>query len=173
MKPAHSKNIFRWLLIAVFGGVGVWFSWESLFTLHGDFVCASDWLEAVGTLLVTALFILPICGFPLVVAYCTYKRQYQRLCMLAGGVAALVVFFTIIALPEKLGIYAPKSSNPLMQTEAAMWRALGLEVLEVVLVLGCFIYSFKAADWVYRKVSKILWARVSKRMADPSSFAAA
>lgn len=174
MKPVHSNNVLRWLLITVFAGVGVWFSWESMFALHGGFVRASDWLEAVGTLLFTAMFTLPICGFPILVAYCTYKRQYQRLCMLAGGVSALVVFFAIIALPEKLNLYAPKSSNSeVILSEITLLQGLGIEILQGVFVLGCFVYSFKAADWVYRKVSKVLWARVSKRMADPSNFVAA
>lgn len=138
----NTKNTLRWLVIAGFGGYGI-------YTLANGILDVSA--KPVVHWAVFWFFLLPFmlvyCGLFIAVAYFVLRRQYRHLCTLVSLLAAIIVFGFLISLPNRLGLYE----------RLREWGASpGAILIALPFSLAGLLIPFYGARWAYRRGQVIL-----------------
>jgi hypothetical protein len=146
----YQGEIVRWAVIAVCGGYG---TWELCYGRYGVLWWNGDWPS---TLFLFGLHLL-IAGPFLAVAYFCLRRQYRKLFLVLGVVGAVVLFGTLLMLPDRLGIgkYFHYNVATIDQMHARPWLpfvALLYHLLSLFgpIVLAAWFYRL-CHRWAYRR----------------------
>jgi len=144
----QTKEIFRWIAIAAFGGFGVWaFIYGSY-----DVITRADghWVGALVTLGFLGLFAIPF----YLVAYICFRRQYRELFRVLGVVASIVVFSELFAIQRQLHVFDYFDRH----LREMPW----LCILGIPVSLVCLFGPFYAAQWVLRFCIRLAQRRTDK-----------
>lgn len=138
----NTKNAMRWLVIAGFGGYGIYTLIDGI--LHVSAKADVHWAAFWFFLLP---FMLVYSGLFIAVAYFVLRRQYRHLCTLVSALAAVVVFGFLISLPDRLGLH-----ERLRIWDDSPWAIL----IALPLSLAALLIPFYGARWAYRRGQAIL-----------------
>jgi ABC-type branched-subunit amino acid transport system permease subunit len=138
----NTKRTLRWLVIAGFGGYGIYTLVEGVLHVSAkpDVHWAAFWFFLFPVMLVSS-------GLLIAVAYFVLRRQYRHLCTLVSVLAAVIVFGFLISLPDRLGL-----QERLRTLDDSPWFLL----IALPTSLAALLIPFYGARWAYRRGQAIL-----------------